>query len=371
MRPDPPDEQAPALRIGRLPELAASLSPDLQDTCHRIFQVTRSTGRLAAPETMHGWIRDHFGSVEAVEAQTVVKVLNLVTLEGSLFNSLRASRPVAARVSGDPRQAIEESRGDPFCRPLEGTPADPFGRVRGQHAVTASNVAKYDAHHGVVIFDEHDPLALTEAAVADYLSVGRQWAEEVVRVDPEARYFLFMWNALWKSGASIIHGHAQVACTRGSHYAKVEQLRRAAVAYEREHGTNYFSDLDAVHSALGLSVGYEGATVLASLTPVKEREVWIVTGSLRPPLSAALYRVLDCFVSDLGVTSFNVAIQMPPLGEPDESWAGFPVVTRVVDRGDPMNRTSDVGAMELYAASVISTDPFDVISALRSRLFRP
>ncbi len=40
---------------------------------------------------------------------------------------------------------------------------------------------------------------------------------------------------------------------------------------------------------------------------------------------------------------------------------------RLVDRGDPMNRTSDIGAMELYASSVISSDPFAVARVMRER----
>ncbi len=42
-----------------------------------------------------------------------------------------------------------------------------------------------------------------------------------------------------------------------------------------------------------------------------------------------------------------------------------------VDRGDPMNRTNDVGAMELYASPVITNDPFRVIDALRARFAEP
>ena len=37
---------------------------------------------------------------------------------------------------------------------------------------------------------------------------------------------------------------------------------------------------------------------------------------------------------------------------------------RLVDRGDPGNRTSDIGAMELYATSVIAADPYRVIDAV-------
>jgi hypothetical protein len=37
---------------------------------------------------------------------------------------------------------------------------------------------------------------------------------------------------------------------------------------------------------------------------------------------------------------------------------------RIVDRGDPTARTADIGAMELYAASVVSSDPFRLAAAL-------
>jgi hypothetical protein len=39
----------------------------------------------------------------------------------------------------------------------------------------------------------------------------------------------------------------------------------------------------------------------------------------------------------------------------------------LVDRGDLNVRTTDVGCMELYGSSVITTDPFDVIDAIRSQ----
>jgi hypothetical protein len=59
---------------------------------------------------------------------------------------------------------------------------------------------------------------------------------------------------------------------------------------------------------------------------------------------------------------------MPPIAEVEEDWSGFPVVVRIVDRGDPDSKVSDVGAMELYAASVIASDPFAVAGALEKRL---
>ena len=40
------------------------------------------------------------------------------------------------------------------------------------------------------------------------------------------------------------------------------------------------------------------------------------------------------------------------------------MVVRMVDRGDLASRTSDVGGMELFAESVVASDPFWVAEAL-------
>lgn len=353
--------------ITRLRELIQALPEADRAIADRTLRVTRATGSLVAPPAMHEWIRRFFGSVEAVESQVVVRTTNLYSLESALFNGLRASRPLPPRSQEELAATIKQAEGDPFCKPEEGTPEDVFGRVRGSRSITASNVAKYDAFHGLVIFDEHNPLVVSEERVADYLRTGREWAERVIHADPEARYFFFMWNALWRSGASITHGHAQVACARDMHYARVEQLRRAALAYRADTGADYFADLVRLHTALGLGLEWQGVRVLASLTPVREREVLLIAPELQGALPSAIYRVLDCFLAQLGVTSFNLAIYMPPLLPSPEDWSGFPVMARLVDRGDPLSRTNDVGAMELFASPVISTDPFRLIEALRDR----
>jgi hypothetical protein len=177
-----------------------------------------------------------------------------------------------------------------------------------------------------------------------------------------------MWNCLWRAGGSIIHGHAQVTATRSSHYPKVERLRRNALAYKREHGSDYFEDLTRIHDSLGLGIPQEGVRAFASLSPIKEKEL-VVIGE--DPGDASLGRAVGAllrgYVEDLGVRAFNVAFYMPPLGPTQEDWSDFPTVVYIVDRGDPSNRTSDMGAMELYAASVVASDPFRVAEALRER----
>jgi galactose-1-phosphate uridylyltransferase len=179
-----------------------------------------------------------------------------------------------------------------------------------------------------------------------------------------------MWNCLWRAGGSIIHGHAQVTATRDTHYPKVERLRRAAAAYKRQQGSDYFEDLATTHASLGLDIPLEGVHAFASLSPIKEKEL-VVVGSdpAAPALSRAVGALLQGYVHDLGVRAFNVAFYMPPLGPAEEEdWSDFPTVVFIVDRGNPANRTSDMGAMELYAASVVASDPFRVAEALRADL---
>lgn len=357
-------------RITELPDLIEGLPSEGRALANRIFEVSVTTGGLDPPETMHAWIEKSFGSLDAVLEQRIVKVTNRVILEGTLFNGLRASRPLDTGVSVDLEREIEASAGDPFCRPEEGTPADVFGRVRGEHAVTASNVAKYDGFHGVIVFDDHNPLHLTPEKVSDYIAVGLEWCRKVLVTDPEAHYPFLMWNCLWRAGGSIIHGHAQVTATRRTHYPKVERLRQATSSYRAEHGSDYFDDLYRVHDALGLGVPAEaGVRAFASLSPIKEKEI-VVIG--RSPDDKHLQRTVGALLRDyvqaLGVRAFNVAFYMPPLAPTEEDWSEFPTVVHLVDRGSPANRTSDIGAMELYAASVVASDPFRVAEVLRDGL---
>jgi len=350
--------------IAQLQELVQALPEAERDRFQRIFRVDSTVGELRAPEPMHDWIRDYFGSLEAVRRQHIVKVTNLITVEGALFNELRARRPVETNDTGDLSETILSSVGDPFCHPLEQTSEDVFGRVKGKHCVTASNVAKYDGFSGVVVFDEHDPLLFNAEQVKDYVDTALAWARQAHCVDKEAVYFFLLWNCLWKSGASVLHGHAQMSLSRGIHYAKVEHLRRNALLYRLGHGFNYFDDVCAVHRALGLGVDYRNVRILAYLTPIKDKEVILLAPRVDDDMKYAIYKVLRCLVDELGVRSFNLALHMRPIDGVPEDWKGFPAQVRVVDRGDPQEKPCDVGAMDLYGNSVIASDPFHVAQAL-------
>ena len=361
--------RAANLSIINLEEIVESLPVGEKALFRRIYAVTTAVGELRIPQSMKPWVRQQFGSVEAVSKQEIVKVTNMVTYEGSLFNRLRASRPMGTKDEKSTSvQLRDASSKDLFRYPEQNTPEDLFGRVVGKHCITASNVAKYDGLHGVVIFNEFHPLHFSREQIIDYIDVGWEWARRAQAMEPQANYFFFMWNCLWRAGASIRHGHAQVMLTRDRHYNKVEKLRRAALGYRQNYGSNYFTDLFQAHRSIGCALEKEGVRILAHLTPFKDNEVILMAGELDLPFKERLYEVLACFRDRIGVTCFNLSLVTPPLAETEESWEGFPVMAWLVDRGDLGSRASDVGGMEIYASSVVSSDPFELARELRGCL---
>lgn len=357
------------MSITELEQRLAALPDAARAAAARIYDVRTTTGRLVAPDALVPWIERQFGSLDAVREQRIVRVTDRVLLEGALFNELRSRRPIAvpAQSAADVAATIAASAPDPFCDVLVGTPADTFGRIRGPGGTTAANVAKYDGAHGVLVFDAHDPLvAFDERAIAGHFATARRWAEAAVAADPEARYWFLLWNCLWRGGGSIVHGHMQMTATRGMHYPRVERLRQATVAYRAAHGGDYLADVWRVHEALGLGVVVGPSRVFATLTPVKEREVVVLgpPGGSEADLAAGVAHALAT-LRGLGVLAHDLGLFLPPLRPDGADWSRVVPLARLVDRGDPGSRTCDIGAMELYAASVIAADPFTVGAALR------
>lgn len=343
----------------------------------RIFDVSGYAGELVLPAGIRPWVAQRFGDPARVEKQQIVKVVNKVTLEGTLFNALRSLRPLASGAPEEVDRLVEENKaGCAFCRPGDKTPADTFGRLRNGGAVTASNVAKCDRWHGLIIPEEHHPLHFDAGQVAEYFALAARWFLKVMEQPSEMEgrtlYPFLVWNCLWPAGSSVVHGHLQVTVTPGGHYPRVEHQRRAAQAYRERYGAGYFDDLFIAHRAAGLALKTKSARVFASLTPIKEKESWVVLPGKAglehlEELGLWVGRVLAC-LRENGTTSFNVAAYIPPPRPAPEDWNDFPLIARVVDRGPATGRTADFGGMELYAASVVSTDPYKVARELRAHL---
>jgi hypothetical protein len=363
-------------RIADLPRLIEAMEPEARDQAQTLFDVSVVEGLTDPPPDLHEWLERHFGSVAAVRRQRIVRVTNRWSLEGTLFSPLRSRRPIAAGSLDTFTREVQATIGDEFCHPETGTPADSWGRVRGRRSITAANAAKYDGRHGVVIFDHHDPLAFDQESVLDMLDVGREWAERGRAKGPAAWAYLLIWNCGPRAGGSIVHGHAQVLLGQGAHYAQVQRLRRDAGAYAAATGGSYLQDVVSVHRELGLVVAEaDGVAIVASITPIKERELLIVgqpgMDEREPAFAGAVARTVTAYRDVAGVKAFNLALLRPPIDSAvaaTNGWQHLPPLVRLVDRGEPGSRSSDIGAMELYAASVVGADPFELADSLRGKL---
>lgn len=348
---------------------------------NNIFHISSATGSMIIPNSYRKKVMQIFGKkddegniiesenevIERIESQKVIKTYNKWTGSGSLFNSLRASRPgIGQEEKVDIRKKVDEyikasEEGCEFCEPEIYTPEDVFGRVKGKYGTTGSNIAKYDAWSSVIFFKGHNPLEFSLEELSDYLDIGFKWFKRVYDHDKQFKYPFFLWNCLQKAGASQVHSHAQILMTDSIHYAKPQFLRRIFRQYMRLIGKNYFRDLYNAHNALGLALDGD-VDGFASITPIKEKEFIIITRdnpSKSESVKEAIYRVLRCYIDDLGVTSFNLVISCPAFGE-----ISFPYIIQIIDRGSIFKTTVDTGAMELYGSSVISDDPYNVIKSI-------
>jgi hypothetical protein len=343
--------------IANLPNLINELPKAEKALFNRIFDCSVEKGEIFLPESLKDWAAKKIGHCEE---QRIVRVTNKITLEGALFNELRSKRPIDVKVGEELERIIEGAKG-PFCDPKNRTPADVFGRVSGKYCITAGNIAKYDYLHAVLIFSDHNPFVYEEEKIKDYIETAFRWYKKARKYDEKAIFPFFMWNCLWKASASMVHGHAQILLAKQP-YAKAEYIRRVAEDYAKAYASNYFDDLFIVHESLGLGLKVDEVKVTANLTPVKEKEIFMISKSIKA-LPFCISMALRCYYR-LGVRSFTLAILMPPLIATD-GWSNFPYIVRLVDRGDPMSRTTDIGAMELYAGhSVVESDPFKLIEEL-------
>jgi len=119
---------------------------------------------------------------------------------------------------------------------------------------------------------------------------------------------------------------------------------------------------------VGCALERDGIRIIANLAPKKEYEVLLMAPWPSDSLKDAIYDVLVALRDKVGMQSFNLVIYRPPFGTSEENWEGFPTIVRIVDRGDLSSRTADFGAMELYAASVVSSDPFKLADTLAGAL---
>lgn len=181
---------------------------------------------------------------------------------------------------------------------------------------------------------------------------------------PHIQYYEVFVNGGPRSAASVQHAHAQVVGRPGRHFAYPEAIAARA-------GAGYWQRVHSVHRDLGLAMEYEGGVAWANLVPVKERDISAFSDTL--PGGADMMHTILQVLKSRGTNSFSLtAILAPsasagtPVPERFKTWQ--PVVWRLIDRGDARAQHADIGCLELFGTTVISTDPYDLARWLRQPL---
>ena len=338
--------------ITNLPKLVNKLKKKDRELFNRFYSIKLSVGRLKVTPEMENFIKSRFKSIEKTENQKIICINNRFTWEGNLFNELRGMRP-------EPKTKFKLSELDNkesclFCNIEKQTPPDVFGRIKGKYCTTASNIAKYDKFHGLIIFNEHNPLKLKKAWLKDYLETAEKWFDQIDKSNKGMINNFLIWNCLWRSSASINHGHMQVTASE-TKYQKIIKLEELYDQYKKKFKSDYFIDLFKVHKCLGLGEKIGKSMVIYYLTPIKEKEIIILSKEKRfPEISDLIYNLIKNYFR-IGVLSFNISLT---------NIKGYWMV-RLVDRGSLENRNSDIGAMELYGNSVVAFDPFKLSKKIK------
>jgi len=199
----------------------------------------------------------------------------------------------------------------------------------------------------LIIFNEHNPLKIRKSWLKDYLNTAEIWFKKVKDIDKESKHDFLIWNCLWRAGASIVHGHMQITSSKQK-YARIKREEDIIRSYKKNYNSDYFADLFRIHNKLGLSKKIGRTKILFYLTPVKEKEIFMISMERRfQKMYGAIHKVLQNYFK-LGVQSFNLFLYRI-----NDYW-----IARIVDRGYLENQNSDIGAMELYGNSVVAYDPF-------------
>lgn len=444
--------KAPAVAgIDSLQAVAAALPASERTVVERLYSIVQQPSACSVPSALKKKVTAWFGKplendgdvLHRVENQRVTRVTNKFTLETALFNPLRAKRPNAtgahcrasthgASSSTDADKTDEESSSSSsfssltgahtggkrvncdFCSPEEATCADTWGRIENNFFITASNVAKADALHGLLIFkDCHDPLSFLgeESYMRSFLGTFREWVDRTLeqllseerpssvvqsigrkraRREEEAAASaaahdivpVLLWNCGPKAGASQVHGHAQMFVFT----EKVGRLgvrARAEKEWQSAYRSDYMESVIRAHAALGLAHRFQGTdiVIMSSLTPSKEKELTIVgkvdhemgEDHCLKEMGRALHFCLQFLVRKFGVSAFNMAVELPSMAA--KHWThrkrahsaanqqSAYVIAKVIDRGPP-SLPSDFAAAEIFIAPVVSTDPFILHQAL-------
>ena len=243
----------------------------------------------------------------------------------------------------------------------------PQGRLKLGGATLFPNLFPLAGNHAVCVFTPEHKIELARfrrKEILDGIRCGLLYFSRCAEVGlPE--HFLG-WNHLPAAGASILHPHFQMICSKEP-LAGTRELLQASRSYFRNEGKNFWSQLTEEERPSPRFIGgTQGFTWVAPWSPsgafevlgISERSsVMAMDGQELEGLADGIVRVLQGYAS-IGVASVNMGLYSVLGGE-----EAFRANVRLMAR--PGTGMSDRALLELYGQEVgLSTLPEDYAAAL-------
>ncbi|KAF6016801.1 hypothetical protein EB796_024885 [Bugula neritina] len=239
-------------------------------------------------------------------------------------------------------------------------------------SITAANAFRYEEVQQLILLKTHHALNWDMVQLIDMFTLGQRWLKDQYKNKPSYRYPVITWDLLPPSGASQYHPHLQAILTPHHYPGNLENWRRAAFDYHRDHGRNFFTDFISVHDMLGLTVRHGSAVAIATLVnSKKENEVVVMAKEMNKDYLQLLYAVLRSYIDDMQLYSFCLSMALTPFADDPSTdryytpVKALPVFTRVVTRGKLSDTRSDISSLELFTFSNVNSDPFSLIQRIQ------
>ena len=271
--------------------------------------------------------------------QNIIIIRNKILNQETHFNFWRSKRK-------EPRKVNElKNDYDPFCDVYNLTPEDNFGRLENESAITASNLAKSAKNHSLVIFKQH---SFNKNDIKNAFNLAIEWFNKFNSICR-----IIIWNYGYRAGASIFHPHLQIF-SLDYIPLKINYLFEKFKEYKNKYQSDYLDDVFLVYSSLGLAQNLNDLKIYTSLTPFKDDEIIFFNQNKIENNLEELSNLIFSYYRQLKIENFNFF-----LIEYNSNFLGF-----IVNRGESTKINSDIGALEIYAFSIVSYNPFDLATKL-------
>ncbi|MGC8981611.1 MAG: hypothetical protein ACP5JU_01535 [Minisyncoccia bacterium] len=297
----------------------------------RIYDIKEEVGIQKFP-------KDIEKKYKKLERQKILIVKNKILLKETHINPLRKKRQKPSF-----KNIVEKFC--PFCNPKKYTPEDEVGRLENKYSISSSNLMKGAKNHSLIIFKKHKNFGLKD--LEETLSLSFLWFKKNIGNK------ILIWNNLWRAGASIPHPHFQIF-SLDTIPEKLKFIKLRLDLYKNLYKSDYFDDLFRLHKKLGLAKEKNGLRIIIDLAPFKENEIIILPKDWDKNIKEVskllfLYKKIS--------ESFNLFLFYD---------GNFKKIGFLVDRGSLKELNSDIGSLEIYSFSIVSSDPFE----LAKRLFK-